>query len=302
MTARFSFAGRTGSACCTNDASAVTDHRLTIFDVQHGACALLKSDHDGLTWMTMIDCGHKNNDRGRWFPGDHLQSQNISTLDLLVISNLDEDHVSGFPNLLEREVNIRNIYSNPTVEPWAIRHLKDQYGMGAGIDAVVRELARRGLKQDLPWLPDADIRCYWNRYLFPFEDENNLSVITSLNLGGYRFLFTGDMECDGFNYLLQADATLRQEVKGVDFFIAPHHGRRSGVCEDLFKVHGCAPKLTIVSDDYVQYDTQDTCAFYRDKTSGHPFKSEGKTRWVLTTRQDGTLDFMASDRGGMFVF
>jgi hypothetical protein len=61
-------------------------------------------------------------------------------------------------------------------------------------------------------------------------------------------------------------------------------------------------RLNIVSDDHVQYETQDTGVLYRDRRSGHPFKSEGKTRWVLTTRQDGTLDFMASDRGGMFVF
>ncbi len=249
----------------------------------------------------MIDCGHENNDSGQWFPGDFLRSQGIYTLDLLIISNLDEDHVSGFPNLLDRGISIRRIFSNTSVEPWTIRYLKDQYGMGPRIDAVVRELTRRGLDQAQPWHPDADVRCYSNRYPYPFDDENNLSVITSLTFGGARFLFTGDMERAGFEHLLATEAALRQDVKGVDFLIAPHHGRYSGLCPDLFDAHGCAPKLTIISDDYIQYDTQETSAFYRNRTTGHPFKAAGEQRWVLTTRADGTIDFSPS-YGSMFVY
>ena len=67
----------------------------------HGGCALLKTTQNGVLWTVMIDCGHKNNDRGQWFPGDYLRSQGIYTIDLLVITNLDEDHVSGLPNILK---------------------------------------------------------------------------------------------------------------------------------------------------------------------------------------------------------
>jgi len=54
-----------------------------------------------------------------------------------------------------------------------------------------------------------------------------------------------------------------------------------------------------MSDDYVQYDSQATSGFYRDKATGHSFKDS--TRYVLTTRNDGTLDFMPG-RGTMFAF
>ena len=279
----------------------MTEHRLTIFDVQHGGCALLKTTHNGVLWTTMIDCGHKNNDRGRWFPGDYLRSQTIHTLDLLVVTNLDEDHVSGLPNLLECGIYVRNIFSNPTVQPWAIRQLKAQYGMGNGIDTIVRELTRRGVAQQLPWLPDVVIHCFWNPYPAAFEDENNLSVITSLTFGGSRILFTGDMECAGFNHLLRTNAAVREVVRGVDFLVAPHHGRENGLCPDLFSIYGCLPKLTIISDDYKQYDSQETDAWYRARTAGYPFKSPGETRYVLTTRLDGNIDFMPI-YSKMFVF
>lgn len=278
----------------------MTSHHLQIFDVQHGGCALLTSTTDsGLKWRTMIDCGHKSNDRGYWFPGDYLRSQGITLIDLLIISNLDEDHVSGFPNLLSNGITISSIFSNPSVPPWAIRQLKAQHGMGNGIDAVVNELGRRGVSTQLPWLPDVDLHCAWNRYPNPFDDENNLSVVTSMTLHGWRFLFTGDIERDGFDHLLRTYAPLSQLMPGVDVLLAPHHGRESGICPGLFSVYGCRPKLVVMSDDYIQYDSQATSGFYRSKATGHQFK--GNTRFVLTTRNDGTLDFMPW-LGGLAAF
>jgi beta-lactamase superfamily II metal-dependent hydrolase len=279
----------------------VTEHHLTIFDVQHGGCALLKTTYNGVLWTVMIDCGHKNNDRGQWFPGDYLRSQGIYTIDLLIITNLDEDHVSGLPNILKHNINVTNIFSNPTVQPGAIRLLKAQHGMGYGIDAVVNELTRRGVAQQIPWIPDVGIHCFWNPYPQAFEDENNLSVITSLTFGGGRVMFTGDIECAGFNHLLGTNVAIRSEVRGVDFFVAPHHGRANGLCPDLFDVYGCSPKLTIISDDYKQYDSQETDDWYRARTSGYPFKSAGDRRWVLTTRTDGNIDLIPS-YPSMFVF
>lgn len=249
----------------------------------------------------MIDCGHMNNDRGRWYPGEYLKAQGVHILDLLIVSNLDEDHVSGFPQLLGSGISITTIFSNPTVPPYAIRSLKEQYGMGAGIETIVKELGRRGLPAELPYIPGVEIQCAWNKYPNAFEDENNLSVITWLSFANNRFLFTGDMESEGFSHLLANYSTMRQIAKAVDVLIAPHHGRYSGLCRDLFDRYGCNPKLVVISDDYVQYDTQETSAYYRDKASGYPFKVEGGMRYVLTTRSDGTLDFH-SYGGRMFVF
>lgn len=69
---------------------------LQIFDVEHGACALLTCNNET---RLMIDCGH--NASTGWYPGSYLRSKGITYLDMLAITNYDEDHVSGLANLLE---------------------------------------------------------------------------------------------------------------------------------------------------------------------------------------------------------
>jgi beta-lactamase superfamily II metal-dependent hydrolase len=84
---------------------------LEIFDVEHVACALLTAD-DGTRMM--IDCGH--NGSTDWHPGTYLLNSGISRLDLLAITNYDEDHVSGLPNLREK-VEIGKLWRNKSVAP-----------------------------------------------------------------------------------------------------------------------------------------------------------------------------------------
>ncbi len=72
---------------------------LDVFDVDHGACALITTSNQR---NVMIDCGHHSK-RG-WFPGVALNSMGIERLDQLIVSNFDEDHVSGFPDLNRRVV------------------------------------------------------------------------------------------------------------------------------------------------------------------------------------------------------
>lgn len=69
---------------------------LEIFDVEHGACALITTSNGK---RIMIDCGH--NATTGWRPGTMLRSRTVSYLDRLYITNYDEDHVSGFPNLAD---------------------------------------------------------------------------------------------------------------------------------------------------------------------------------------------------------
>ena len=64
--------------------------RLEIFNVEHGACALLRTSNGKLA---MIDCGH--NSTTGWMPGDELAARNETALNRLFVTNYDEDHVSG---------------------------------------------------------------------------------------------------------------------------------------------------------------------------------------------------------------
>lgn len=94
----------------------VQDGLLQVFDVEHGACSLLTIPMQGGNCMRMlIDCGH--NATTKWYPGEHLRNLGITRIDQLVITNYDEDHVSGYPNLLQQGVCFDWILRNPTVAP-----------------------------------------------------------------------------------------------------------------------------------------------------------------------------------------
>jgi beta-lactamase superfamily II metal-dependent hydrolase len=100
---------------------------LKIFDVEHGACALITCDNNT---RIMIDCGH--NASTGWYPGTYLRQQGIGRIEMLTVSNYDEDHVTGIRNLTDNVV-LASLTRNPTVSAAAIRHLKSEDGMGNGI-------------------------------------------------------------------------------------------------------------------------------------------------------------------------
>jgi beta-lactamase superfamily II metal-dependent hydrolase len=266
---------------------------LTIFDVEHGACALLTCDNGQ---RLMLDCGH--NASTGWKPGDYLASIGVGTLDMLAITNYDEDHVSGIDNLLKR-VDVKLLLGNPTVSADVLTRLKSETGSGPGISLLANVL--RGLGTPTwQWLgPPVS----WNCNAYPtFTDENNLSLALHLNLNGFGFLFPGDLESAGWKALLAARAEFRTAVKNTRVLMASHHGRLSGVCTELFNDYGCKPDLVVISDDYHQYDTQATTTYYKSKAAGiHNFRTAGTTRWVLTTRSDGTINFNFPAGGGCIV-
>src|SRR4051812_45725299 len=104
--------------------------QLQIFDVEHGACSLLTADNGT---RLMIDCGH--NATTGWKPGTYLRQQNISILEMLAVTNYDEDHVSAATNLFDN-VNVQWLLRNASVSASTLKNLKSEDGMGPGIERL----------------------------------------------------------------------------------------------------------------------------------------------------------------------
>jgi beta-lactamase superfamily II metal-dependent hydrolase len=255
--------------------------KLEIFDVEHGACALLTADNNT---RLMIDCGSS----ATWQPGTHLRCQGVRSLEMLAITNYDEDHASGLPNLLDN-VHVQWLWRNESVTPQQICALKSEDGMANGIRTLV---GMAGNYQDVPGVaplvfPGVERRAFWNT--FPrFDDENNLSMVVFLSIHGKGFLFPGDLEEAGWLNLLQL-AEFRDAVARTHVLLASHHGRESGICTELFDKHNCRPYYVVISDKGYMYSTQECVPYYRSKAIGGPFR--GETRHVLTTRNDGHITF-----------
>jgi beta-lactamase superfamily II metal-dependent hydrolase len=275
--------------------------KIEFFDVEHGACALITDDQNQ---RIMVDCGH--NSTTGWMPGNYLSSIGVAYLETLWITNYDEDHVSGINNLLDK-VQVGFIGRNTQISPALIAYLKRHNTPGPGIARLIKELNENRLPPGVlvpgtaaPQFLGISLRTFWNAYP-QFEDENNLSVVMRVSCHGTTIMFTGDMERAGWNALLQR-ADFRTALNNVDIFVASHHGREDGYCEEMFQYFGPnCPRFVVVSDKSIVHDTQKTGAWYADKAAGGIFNGEANRRFI-TTRSDGSLIVVPNPLDNTYVF
>ena len=279
----------------------IMDGCLQIFNVDHGACALLTMPTGPTSVARMlIDCGHTT-DLGNgepWFPGRHLASMGVDYVDCLVCTNFDEDHASGYPDLVEHGISVGCVLGNPTVPPEVIEHLKSEDGMGPGIAALAQTLA---IRRDIGWeqspspIPGVHRQWFWNPYGITWDTENNLSLVLHLTVHGTNFLFMGDMERDGCENLLKLPS-FSALMPNVHVLVAAHHGRENGRCPAMFDDHGCNPQLVVISDCAKKFQSQETAPYYASKARGLP--ARGRVRSVMTTRSDKEIVFRWENRRG----
>lgn len=265
---------------------------VEIFDVKAGACALILAD-DGRAFL--IDCG--NNPEENWEPGAYLKAKGIREVEVLFVTNYDEDHVRGYPSLGANGVAVRNIHRNRTLTPQQIRDLKDEDARpGAGLQSFVTDLERKFTAAGtVPASPGFGYSLFHNSPADVGMDSNDLSLLVAARCNGWNFLFTGDLQTSGWDKL---DAKITAELKQTHVLLAPHHGRENGLWEG-FKTRLSALKAVVISDKGYMYDTQKAAVpFYGALAHGLKFGAPSEDRYVLTTRNDGSVRF-SIDRAGL---
>jgi hypothetical protein len=263
--------------------------RVEIFDVGHGQCAVITSPNGR---RLMIDCGSRLRNDRFWSPSLHFWGECI---DLLALSNLDEDHICSFDFML-RSARIGQILSNPTVGVQELSGLKKD-GMGAGARAIASWMANPFKAPPAP-LPDfgpAKIRWYYNPFVPRITNEtNDLGLVVVIECFGFKIIFSGDMEKAGWQRLLR-NPTFCYDLYGTNIFVASHHGRENGQCAELFT--GLRPEIIIISDDEKKYESQETDSWCAERCTGAIVIADPKQRrYVMTTRRDGSMQIdVASD-------
>jgi hypothetical protein len=285
--------------------------RLIVFDVNNGNCALAVCNNG---YSLMLDCG-SNKDKlcpvesiltlkkpNGWL--HHMQSFRTSPLTMLVISHPDLDHISNIetvhtdlrPSLLSR----RKIAEYPSEfvenESEAFQYYKQNLCLSYTAPAL----------ETPPW------GFNHKHYQIPMEEllkldsiKNNSSRIWLLEHNGTRVLFGGDMEKRGWESLLDNNSEFYSDIsKGIDVFVAPHHGHKSAFSTKLFDVMG-APKLSILSKASEDQGESDVDTRYSQISEGGPVysidASNFETKKTLSTRKNGTIFIDTNNEGRVYA-
>ena len=233
---------------------------IDIFDVGHGSCTGITCPNG--TRIT-IDCGCRL--EPPWFPSVAFRG---SPIDLLAIVNLDEDHVGDLAYLW-RDVSIRSIFSNPTVNAGALAAMKRVGGMGRGVQMMhgILEHFGPGLVGSMADGGSVRAWAYFNQYGVDFTDTNNLSLAVFIRYGSFTILFAGDLETAGWRALLRQPGFIA-DLSSTTVFVTSHHGRENGCCDEVFQF--CRPEVFVISDAEHRYASQDTTDWYRWRARGIP--------------------------------
>ena len=223
-----------------------------------------------------------------WRPSNELKRRGIQTIDKLIISNYDEDHLSDLPNI-QGKIFIAEIFGNPSISMPLLKTMKSGR-IGNGAVALIDLLETKQHTFQPRRINNIYTSMFWVPYGYRgLSDTNNLSVVTFVSMNDLHMIFPGDVEVPAWDALLENNNFL-SNLKRVNVFVASHHGRENGYHSEVFKNGRCSPVLVIISDKSIMHSTQESAASrYGRHASGIIIK--GQHRKVLTTRNDGHIRF-----------
>jgi competence protein ComEC len=256
-----------------------------IFDVCHGFCALIVAPN-GLG--ALIDCGRSDAFSPVRYICDHipLKGANGYPLAKLVVSHPHIDHLKDIGNLTSM------------LRPWTLKR-DDSYDWDHDVkgedDAEGHEnldkyvAFQRVYQRQAKPLDWAGVNMATPTWIRPRDaiglgsTVNNSSIPVFVEYAGVRILFPGDLEQAGWRGLLERPSFSAELAKGVDFFVASHHGHESGYLTDVFDTMG-EPLLNVVS---IRHGDENIAEAYSRRAKG--MMVNGVKRSCLTTRHDGSI-------------
>lgn len=207
-----------------------------------------------------------------------LKSKGINTLDKLILTHGDADHISGSLAIIEHLKVKEILYPRTDLESGTLAF-------------EVLELAKRK-KINVTFVQSGQ---KWNsgnnifRILAPnsnnVEDKNASSIVISTFLGGENWLFTGDLENEGEDKLQLTYPELK-----VDILKVAHHGSNSSTSQKFLDAY--QPEIAIISVG-------------EKNRYGHPNKQvmeRLQTKKITIWRTDvhGTITYKYSQKTGTF--
>ena len=205
------------------------------------------------------------------------------SLDLVVLTHPDGDHITGLIPLLDRYrvaqvLDVQQSDTAPEAMPWRER---------LAALGIPRTLAQRGMRLPVGDLGITVLHPGPTQLTGTASDDNNNSVVLRMDYGGISFVLTGDAESEAEANMIAAGLPLAADVLKVG-----HHGS-NGASSPQF-IAAVAPRLAVIQvgaqnkfghpDPAVLERLQGVEVLRTDQNGRIEVVSDGKRMWTKTER------------------
>ncbi|MBU4067671.1 MAG: DNA internalization-related competence protein ComEC/Rec2 [Proteobacteria bacterium] len=221
------------------------DLRITVIDVGQGSSALLEMPKG---FNLLIDGGgfpdNSTFDAGERVVAPLLWRKKIKTIDTLILSHPNSDHLNGLLYIAEN-FNVKKVWANyDTADTVGYQRFMEIIKKKSIHMPEFKDISRthfiNGAQLDLLY-PPID---YMDNNKRTWSDFNNNSLVIKVKFGSKSFLFPGDIMTMAENELV----TIAGDDLTSDVLIAPHHGSKTSNSE-LF-IYKVEPEIVIFSSGW----------------------------------------------------
>lgn len=255
--------------------------RITYLSVGQGDCTIIELPHRQGVYVIDVggvlrfqDEAWKTSDSpyevGRQVVVPYLKGRGLTTIDTLILTHADADHVEGAEEVMQ-SLRVKEVHITPNSLQ----------------KTIMKDVMDEALRQHIP-VRERMAGYTFNKgevgfsYIWPRDttyEGNNDSLVLKVSKGAFSTLLTGDIEAEGESQLLD-DKTLHTTI------LSPgHHGSKTSSSEAFLQT--TQPQLAIFSTGI-------------NNRYGHPAQ-EIRARFdansipTLNTAEDGTIEVIVKD-------
>jgi competence protein ComEC len=276
-----------------------------IFDVEHGQSVFVNSPNG---YNLLIDCGgraafspikwireHYNstNKNGK----KTAESYNGHNFALFILSHLHLDHYDDIVSFTDNDGPARLVRDKAKINTVKQKLQEEKSDSRRESIKKLLEMDER-YTQTTTNKPDWGFSCFDYKQLSCENADNtddpinNRSFVTAISYQNKKILIPGDIEVAGWELALQQEQ-FQNLTKGTNFFVASHHGHKSGFTKKILDYSG-KPDLFIVSATS-RDESVDTSYSKQENSNGCFF--DGEWRNMVSTRNDGSIKITIYDNG-----
>ena len=262
---------------------------INFYDVEHGSCTHIITPNGK---HILVDIGSKTNSSISSYIKNKYFGNYDGNISALIITHPHVDHIYDLPQLLK------------VLSPLVLYRPRGAFDIiptqHTEVNKEITDCANRiNREYNNPIEPDenpldsknnggVDIKIISPLDIWTTKDDlNTFSSVVIITYGNYKFVLTGDNPKSILQNMIEENyQDIKSKISNATVLLAPHHGRTHEYCDSFFRVVN--PYLTVVSDKSIVHSTQEeTAKLYK----GRGAKLYETERYVLTTRNDGTISF-----------